>query len=90
MYGDRVYEAVLASGEVTTGLSIHLVDAEYDTGPLISQCAFPVEPGDTVATLAVWSVIRERAFAVETFRQIAAGILSLIMGTVYLINLLSP
>lgn len=66
MYGDRVYEAVLASGEVTTGLSIHLVGAEYDTGPLISQCAFPVEPGDTVATLAARSVIRERAFAVET------------------------
>jgi phosphoribosylglycinamide formyltransferase-1 len=74
MYGDRVYEAVLANRETTTGLSIHLVDGDYDTGPVVSQCTFPVEPGDT---LAARSVIRERAFAVETLIQIAAGDLRL-------------
>ena len=33
MYGLRVHEAVLAAGETETGVSIHIVDEEYDTGP---------------------------------------------------------
>src|SRR5882762_1011804 len=32
MYGDRVFEAVLRAGESVSGSSMHLVDAEYDTG----------------------------------------------------------
>ena len=28
MYGDRVFEAVLAAGEAGTGVSIHVVDAD--------------------------------------------------------------
>jgi len=30
MYGDRVFEAVLKSGAAESGVSIHLVDADYD------------------------------------------------------------
>lgn len=32
MYGDRVFEAVLEAGEAESGVSIHLIDPEYDTG----------------------------------------------------------
>ena len=32
MYGDRVFEAVLEAAEPESGVSIHLVDHEYDTG----------------------------------------------------------
>ena len=77
MYGDRVYEAVLANRAQTTGLTIHLVDAEYDTGPVVSQYEIPVEPGDTMETLAARSVARERAFVVETLLRIASGDLQL-------------
>lgn len=37
MYGSKVHEAVYASGAKITGCTVHYVDAEYDTGPIISQ-----------------------------------------------------
>ncbi|MEA2684833.1 MAG: phosphoribosylglycinamide formyltransferase 1 [Actinomycetota bacterium] len=51
MYGDRVYEAVLAAGEKETGPSVHLVDEEYDHGPVVLQRRVPVLPDDTLETL---------------------------------------
>jgi phosphoribosylglycinamide formyltransferase-1 len=77
MYGARVHEAVLAAGEPVTGVTIHLVDGDYDSGPIVCQCELPVEPGDTVETLAARSAARERAFVVETLARIAGGDLRL-------------
>jgi phosphoribosylglycinamide formyltransferase-1 len=37
MRGLHVHEAVLAAGERVSGASIHLVEAEYDTGPVLAQ-----------------------------------------------------
>ncbi len=51
MYGDRVHDAVLGAGEPVTGCTVHLVDDEYDHGPMLLQRRVTVEPGDTVATL---------------------------------------
>lgn len=52
MYGDRVHRAVLEAGETTSGASVHLVDEEYDRGPVVARAEVPVEPGDTPASLA--------------------------------------
>lgn len=52
MYGERVHRAVIEAGEKTSGASVHLVDEEYDRGPIVAQEEVPVEPGDTPATLA--------------------------------------
>ena len=71
MYGSRVHEAVLASGDTETGVSIHLVDAEYDTGRVLAQCRVPVMPGDSVADLASRVQAREREFVVETLAKLA-------------------
>jgi phosphoribosylglycinamide formyltransferase-1 len=73
MYGTRVHEAVLAAGESETGVSVHLVDAEYDTGPVLAQCRVPVLPGDSVETLAARVQASERKFLVETLAEIAAS-----------------
>jgi len=73
MYGGRVHEAVLAAGERETGVSIHLVDAEYDTGPVLAQCRVPVRAGDSAAELASRVQTREREFVVETLARIADG-----------------
>jgi phosphoribosylglycinamide formyltransferase-1 len=73
MYGDRVHQAVLASGDAETGVSIHLVDAEYDTGPVLAQCRVPVLRGDSVTDLAARVQAREREFLVETLAKMAAG-----------------
>jgi folate-dependent phosphoribosylglycinamide formyltransferase PurN len=52
MYGARVHAAVLEAGEKVSGASVHLVDEEYDRGPVVARGEVPVEPGDTPATLA--------------------------------------
>jgi phosphoribosylglycinamide formyltransferase 1 len=73
MYGDRVFEAVLESGEAESGVSIHLVDADYDTGAIVGQCRVPVFRGDSVADLKARVGAREKEFVVETLGQIARG-----------------
>ncbi|HEY7471718.1 MAG TPA: phosphoribosylglycinamide formyltransferase [Gemmatimonadota bacterium] len=52
MYGERVHRAVIEAGEATSGASVHLVDEEYDRGPVVAQESVAVLPGDTPATLA--------------------------------------
>ncbi len=41
----------LAAGVAVTGVSVHLVDATLDGGPIVAQEAVPVLPGDTEGTL---------------------------------------
>jgi folate-dependent phosphoribosylglycinamide formyltransferase PurN len=52
MYGIRVHRAVLASGATISGATVHLVNAEYDRGPIVAQWPVPVQPGDTPEALA--------------------------------------
>ncbi len=66
--------AVLAAGETVTGITIHLVDSEYDTGQIVSQCQLSVKSDDTVETLTFRSAVRERAFVVETLLKFLLGI----------------
>ena len=77
MYGARVHEAVLAAGERETGVTIHLVDAEYDQGLIIAQCRIPVRADDTAETLAARVLAREHTFLVETLERIVAGTVKL-------------
>ena len=52
MYGSRVHEAVLASGEQESGITIHYINEHYDEGAIILQAQCPVLEGDTPDTLA--------------------------------------
>jgi len=52
MYGHRVHEAVLARGCKVSGATVHLVDEEYDNGPIVMQRCVEVLPDDTAETLA--------------------------------------
>jgi phosphoribosylglycinamide formyltransferase-1 len=78
MFGDRVFEAVLAGGDAESGASVHLVDAEYDTGAVVHQDRVPVVPGDTVASLKARVQACEREAVVFTLAAIASG--ELILG----------
>lgn len=73
MYGARVHAAVLAAGELFTGITIHVVDAEYDTGPILAQVEVPVLPGDTAESLGARVQERERAFLVQVLGEISRG-----------------
>lgn len=77
MYGLRVHEAVLAAGENLTGASVHLVDQEYDHGPVLAQTMVAVEPGDTPQSLAERVMAAEPGLYIDTLRRIACGELSL-------------
>ncbi|MGA1665910.1 MAG: phosphoribosylglycinamide formyltransferase [Bacteroidia bacterium] len=52
MYGMHVHRAVLEAGKLTSGITIHLVDRDYDTGPVLAQFRCDVLPGDQPETLA--------------------------------------
>lgn len=77
MYGRRVHEAVIAAGVAESGICIHLVDEEYDRGPVIARRSVPVQPGDTAETLEARVTALEPEFYVETLRRISQGALSL-------------
>ena len=77
MYGMRVHEAVLRAGETESGSSVHLVDAEYDTGRVLAQAQVPVLAGDTPETLSSRVQERERKLVVAVLGQVAQGELEL-------------
>lgn len=52
MYGSFVHEAVKAAGETQTGITIHLVNENYDEGKIVFQAATPLFPEDTPETIA--------------------------------------
>jgi formyltetrahydrofolate-dependent phosphoribosylglycinamide formyltransferase len=59
MYGKYVHQAVLDYGAKLTGVTVHLVDEEYDNGPIVLQRTVKVRDDDTAETLA------ERVLKVE-------------------------
>jgi phosphoribosylglycinamide formyltransferase-1 len=52
MYGDRVHRAVLATRSTESGCTVHILNDEYDRGPILLQRRCPVLPGDTPQTVA--------------------------------------
>ena len=52
MYGERVHRAVLDAGCTESGITIHYVNEEYDSGDIIFQARCPVLPDDDTDALA--------------------------------------
>lgn len=77
MYGRRVHEAVAASGVSETGVSVHIVDEEYDHGPLVAARRIRLEPGDDADAIEAKVTAAEPGFFVEVLQQIAGGSLRL-------------
>ncbi|MGQ0679014.1 MAG: phosphoribosylglycinamide formyltransferase [Actinomycetota bacterium] len=73
MYGKRVHQAVLDAGEAVTGVTIHLLDEQYDRGPIVAQSSLAVLPGDDAGSLADRVAVEEHRLYVDTVRRIAAG-----------------
>lgn len=73
MYGIHVHEAVLAAGEKESGVTVHLVDEEYDRGPILAQVRVPVMPGDTPEALAERVLAQEHILYSATLQRIATG-----------------
>ncbi len=52
MYGAHVHNAVLENKEEVSGITIHLVNEQYDEGRILFQETCPVLPDDTTESLA--------------------------------------
>jgi phosphoribosylglycinamide formyltransferase-1 len=52
MYGMKVHEAVRASGDLVSGITIHLVNDKYDEGEILAQETIDITPEDTPAEIA--------------------------------------
>jgi len=77
MYGLRVHEAVVAAGEKTTGVTVHLVDEEYDHGPVVARREVPVLPGDTAEVLQARVLRTEHELYPAVVGAVARGELDL-------------
>ena len=73
MYGHVVHEAVLKSGSTVSGATIHLVDEEYDHGPIVLKREVPVLPNDTPDILAARVLQVEHRIYAEAVRLFAEG-----------------
>ena len=60
-------------GAKITGCTVHFVRKEMDAGPIITQAAVPILPGDTPETLSARILIEEHRCYVEALRLIADG-----------------
>ena len=73
MYGRFVHQSVLKSGDTQTGVTIHLVDDEYDHGPVVAQAPVGIYPDDVVETLTARVQAKEQELFPETLRRIVSG-----------------
>jgi len=84
MYGQRVHEAVLESGARIGGCTVHVVDNQYDHGPIILQRQVPVLDDDTAETLAARVFSAECEAYPEALRLIGLGRVTIENGQVHI------
>ena len=77
MYGMNVHTAVIKAKETETGVTIHRVNAEYDSGEIVAQTTVPVLENDTPEILAARVLEREHTFLVEVIAKIIDGEIAL-------------
>jgi phosphoribosylglycinamide formyltransferase-1 len=73
MYGNHVHEAVLNSQMQESGISIHLVNEEYDQGKILFQKSCPVNHDDTIETLSSRIHELEYEFLPQVIEQFLNG-----------------
>ncbi len=69
MYGDYVHQAVIQNREEQSGITIHLVNAEYDKGRHLLQATCSVRPDDSIDSLASRIHTLEHRFFAPTIEQ---------------------
>ncbi len=74
MYGMHVHEAVKQSGETETGITIHLIDGNYDKGSTVFQAKVAIDPSDSPDDIANKVHALEYKYYPEVIEKIAMGI----------------
>jgi phosphoribosylglycinamide formyltransferase 1 len=71
MYGQHVHKAVIESGDLESGITVHFVNERYDDGNIIRQEKCRVEPEDSPESLAMRIHSLEHKVLPEVVRQMA-------------------
>ncbi len=74
MYGEKVHKAVLEYGVKFTGCTVHLVNNEYDKGPIVAQGIVEVFDDDTEKTLSQKVQAKERELYPEIVNNFINGL----------------
>jgi phosphoribosylglycinamide formyltransferase-1 len=82
--GLATHRRALADGVRVHGCTVHFVNADVDTGPIIAQAAVPVRSDDDEATLAARVLAEEHRLLPAVVRWFCAGRLALVDGRVRL------
>ncbi len=69
MYGHRVHEAVIRNKEPMSGVSIHEVNEEYDSGKIILQKSLSLQKDETATSLETKIKALEKVAIVEALRE---------------------
>ncbi len=77
MYGPRVHQAVHDNGDRETGITIHLVNNEYDRGRIIAQKRIPIPPASSATEIEEMVKAAEPDFYIETLAGILTGSITL-------------
>ncbi|HYN64315.1 MAG TPA: formyltransferase family protein, partial [Candidatus Limnocylindrales bacterium] len=73
MVGLAVHRSVLAAGDLETGVSVHQVTAELDSGPMLAQVrGVLVISGESAEQLAARVLAVEHQVVVEVLARLAA------------------
>ena len=73
MYGAHVHAAVLRARAAESGCTVHLVDEQYDHGPILAQSRVAVHANDTVDSLAARVGAAERELYPRVLADFAAA-----------------
>ena len=84
MYGRHVHQAVRDRGVRWTGVTVHFVDHDYDSGPILLQKVVPVYQQDSVEDIAKRVLDVEHQVYPEALRLIAEGRVTLQQRRVFI------
>lgn len=77
MYGKAVPQAVLDAKEEISGVTLHLVDENYDSGPIVKQLSFSLDACESIETLIAktskWEKVLIRAWISEVTKDESDG-----------------
>ena len=70
MYGSKVHKEVLKNKEYLSGVTVHLVNSEYDKGEILSQQTIPISENETPESLAEKAHRVEHHLIIKTIKEI--------------------
>lgn len=74
--GGNPYSAIIMNGEKESGVTLHLMDEGFDTGDIILQKSFKINPNETMGTLFNKTNFMGMDMLVEVLQNYELGILN--------------